>query len=171
MAAIGQSNNRYTTVQLARYVTAIANGGTVYEYTLLNRVEDPDGNVIETFEPQVRNTIDVLTTEEWNAIHYGMRLVVEGTSEFNGFPIAAAGKTGTAQQTTTRPNHALFVGYAPYEDPEISIATRIAYGYTSHNAAEVSKNVLAYYFGVEDSESLLSGEASDVDSSSNEFND
>jgi penicillin-binding protein 2 len=100
-----------------------------------------------------------------------MRLVVEGTSEFNGFPIAAAGKTGTAQQTTTRPNHALFVGYAPYEDPEISIATRIAYGYTSHNAAEVSKNVLAYYFGVEDSESLLSGEASDVDSSSNEFND
>ena len=76
MAAIGQSNNNYTTVQLARYVTAVANGGTVYQYTLLNRLEDSDGNVLQTFEPQVRNQIDVLDTEEWNAIHSGMRMVV-----------------------------------------------------------------------------------------------
>lgn len=92
MAAIGQSNNNYTTVQLARYVTAVANGGTVYQYTLLNRLEDSDGNVLQTFEPQVRNQIDVLDTEEWNAIHSGMRMVVENTKEFDGFPIEAAGK-------------------------------------------------------------------------------
>lgn len=171
MAAIGQSNNRYTTVQLARYVTAVANGGTVYNYTLLNRVEDSDGNVIQTFEPKVRNTVDVLSSEEWNAIHTGMRMVVENTREFADFPIAAAGKTGTAQQNLNRANHALFVGYAPYDNPEISIATRIAYGYTSHNAAEVSRNVFAYYFEVEDEEELLSGRAEDIDSSSNEFND
>jgi penicillin-binding protein 2 len=171
MAAIGQSNNRYTTVQLARYVTAIANGGTVYNYTLLNRIEDSDGNVLETFEPEVRNTVDVLSESEWNAIHYGMKLVVENTKEFNDFPLEAAGKTGTAQQVTNRPNHALFVGYAPYDNPEISIATRIAYGYTSHNAAEVSKNIFAYYFGLEDSEDLLSGQAEDINSTSNEFSD
>lgn len=171
MAAIGQSNNRYTTVQLARYVTAVANGGTVYNYTLLNRVEDSEGNVLKTFEPEVRNTVDVLTDEEWDGIHAGMRMVVENTSEFNGFPITAAGKTGTAQQNLKRANHALFVGYAPYEDPEISIATRIAYGYTSHNAAELSRNVFAYYFKVEDEEELLSGQAEDVDSTSNEIND
>lgn len=171
MAAIGQSNNRYTTVQLARYVTAIANGGTVYNYTLLNRIEDSDGNVLETFEPEVRNTVDVLTSSEWDAIHYGMKLVVENTKEFNDFPLEAAGKTGTAQQVSNRPNHALFVGYAPYDDPEISVATRIAYGYTSHNAAEVSKNVFAYYFGVEDSEELLNGQAEDINSTSNEFSD
>lgn len=171
MAAIGQSNNRYTTVQLARYVTAVANGGTVYNYTLLNRVEDSEGNVLKTFEPEIRNTVDVLTDEEWDGIHAGMRMVVENTSEFNGFPITAAGKTGTAQQNLKRANHALFVGYAPYENPEISIATRIAYGYTSHNAAELSRNVFAYYFKVEDEEELLSGQAEDVDSTSNEIND
>lgn len=171
MAAIGQSNNRYTTVQLARYVTAVANGGTVYNYTLLNRVEDSEGNVVKTFEPEVRNTVDVLNAAEWNGIRSGMRMVVENTSEFDGFPITAAGKTGTAQQNLKRANHALFVGYAPYENPEISIATRIAYGYTSHNAADLSRNVFAYYFKVEDAESLLSGQAEDVDSSSNEISD
>lgn len=171
MAAIGQSNNRYTTVQLSRYVTAVANGGTVYNYTLLNRVEDSEGNVIASFEPKVRNSVDVLSTAEWDAIHSGMRMVVENTSEFNGFPIAVAGKTGTAQQNLNRANHALFVGYAPYDDPEISIATRIAYGYTSHNAAELSKNVFAYYFKVEDTDALLSGQAEEIDSSSNQIND
>lgn len=171
MAAIGQSNNRYTTVQLSRYVTAVANGGTVYNYTLLDHVEDADGNVIASFAPEVRNTVDVLNASEWNAIHSGMRMVVENTSEFNGFPIETAGKTGTAQQNLSRANHALFVGYAPYDDPEISIATRIAYGYTSHNAAELSRNVFAYYFEVEDAEELLSGQAEEVNSSSNEFSD
>lgn len=171
MAAIGQSNNQYTTVQLSRYVTAVANSGTVYNYTLLNRIEDSEGNVLKTFEPQVRNTVDVLNDEQWNAIHSGMRMVVENTREFQDFPIAAAGKTGTAQQIPTRPNHALFVGYAPYDNPEISIATRIAYGYTSHNAAELSKNVLSYYFKVEDTDELLSGQAEDIDSGANEFAD
>ena len=145
MAAIGQSNNNYTTVQLARYVTAVANEGTVYQYTLLNRLEDSDGNVLQTFEPQVRNQIDVLDTEEWNAIHSGMRMVVENTKEFDGFPIEAAGKTGTAQQTG-HANHGLFVGYAPYDDPEITIAVRIANAYSSHNAATAARNVISYYY-------------------------
>lgn len=65
MAAIGQSNNNYTTVQLSRYVTAVANGGTVYQYTLLNRLEDSDGNVLKVYDPQVRNTVDVLDTSQW----------------------------------------------------------------------------------------------------------
>ncbi len=172
MAAIGQSNNRYTTVQLSRYITAVANKGTVYRYTLLDHVADSEGNTIASFAPKVRNTIDVLNNEEWDAIHSGMRMVVENTSKFNGFPIAAAGKTGTAQQNLTRANHALFVGYAPYENPEIAIATRIAYGYTSQNAAELSRNVLAYYFKAEDAEELLSGQAEEVNStSSSQFSD
>lgn len=171
MAAIGQSNNSYTTVQLSRYVTAVANGGTVYEYTLLDHLEDAEGNVLETYAPKVRNTVDVLDAAEWNAIHSGMRMVVANAREFADFPVMVAGKTGTAQQNLVRANHALFVGYAPYNNPEISIATRIAFGYTSHNAAELSRNVLAYYFDVEDAEDLLSGQAEDVDSSSNNFSD
>lgn len=172
MSAIGQSNNRYTTVQLARYVTAVANSGTVYNYTLLDHVEDSEGNVVASFAPEVRNTVDVLDAPEWDAIHSGMRMVVENTASFKDFPIAVAGKTGTAQQDLIRADHALFVGYAPYENPEISIATRIAYGYTSQNAAELSKNVLAYYFKVEDAKDLLSGQAEEVSStSSNQFGD
>jgi len=171
MAAIGQSDNNYTTVGLARYATAIASRGTVYNLTLLNSVRDAEGNIIEEYAPSVRNQIDVLNTSEWDAIHYGMRMVCESLSSFNGFSIEVAGKTGTAQQVSNRPNHALFIGFAPYNDPEVSIATRIAYGYTSHNAAEVSKDILAYYFGVSATEDLLSGEANVVSNSENEFTD
>ena len=171
MAAIGQSNNNYSTIQLARYVTAVANSGTVYNYTLLNKVTDSDGNTLKQYEPEIRNTVDVLSDSDWNAIHTGMRMVVENTKEFDGFPIEAAGKTGTAQEDLKRPNHALFVGYAPYDNPEISIATRIANGYTSHNAAEVSKKILAYYFKVEDADSLLNGQAENINATSNGVND
>lgn len=171
MAAIGQSDNNYTTVGLARYATAIASRGTVYNLTLLNSVRDAEGNIIEEYAPSVRNQIDVLNTSEWDAIHYGMRMVCESLSSFNGFSIEVAGKTGTAQQVSNRPNHALFIGFAPYNNPEVSIATRIAYGYTSHNAAEVSKDILAYYFGVSATEDLLSGEANVVSNSENEFTD
>ena len=171
MAAIGQSNHNYTTVQLARYATALANRGTVYEYTILKEVRDIAGNVLETYEPSIINTVDILNNSQWDAIQTGMKMVVENTKEFRNFPIEAAGKTGTAQQDLRRANHALFIGYAPFEDPEISIATRIAFGYTSHNAADYARNVLSYYFDLEDAAILLNGTAESVDSSSNAIND
>lgn len=61
--------------------------------------------------------------------------------------INVAGKTGTAQEDRTRPEHSLFIGYAPVQQPEISIAVRIANGYGSSNAVMASKNILEYYFG------------------------
>jgi len=171
MAAIGQSNHNFTTVQLARYVTAIANRGTVYNYTILNKVCDTEGNVIESYEPAVRNTVDILDISEWNAIHTGMRMVAENSSHFRNFAISVAGKTGTAQQDLRRSNHALFIGFAPYENPEISIATRIAFGYTSSNAAHYAKNVLSYYFEVEDANELLDGQAVSINGTSNAVTD
>ncbi len=171
MAAIGQSDNNFTTIGLARYATSIANSGTVYNLTLLDSVKDSDGNLIKSYAPEVRNTVDVLDSSQWDAIHKGMRMVCENLSSFNGFSVDVAGKTGTAQQVANRPNHALFIGFAPYDNPEIAIATRIAYGYTSHNAADVSKNILAYYFGISSTEELLNGDANTVTNSSNEFTD
>ncbi len=171
MAAIGQSNNNYTTIQLSRYVTAVANSGTVYQYTILNKVCDSEGSVIRTYQPTVRNTIDVLDSSEWDALHTGMRMAIENNSAFTDFPIETAGKTGTAEENPERPNHAVFVGYAPYNHPEISIATRIAFGYGSRNAADYAKNVFAYYFNVQEEDELLNGHAIDVDGSSNAFND
>ena len=170
-ASIGQSNNNYTTTQLARYVTAVANRGTVYQETLLKEIQDSDENVLQTYAPTVKNQIDVLNSEQWDSIHSGMRMVVENLDCFDDFPIQVAGKTGTAQQVVNRPNHALFVGFAPFENPQISIATRIAYGYTSHNAADVSKDILAYYFKTSDADALLTRQAKDVNGSSNTITD
>lgn len=170
-AAIGQSNHSYATVQLARYVTAVANKGTVYHYTLLKQLTDNEGKVIETYGPTVKNKMDDIASSSWSAIQSGNRKVVEDLKEFRDFPIAVAGKTGTAQQIETRGNHALFVGYAPYNNPKISIATRIAFGYTSHNAADVSARILKYYFKLEDKDSLLNGQASSVSDTSNGFTD
>lgn len=171
-ASIGQSNNNYTTVQIARYVTAVANKGTVYNQTLLKEVRDADNqNVLESFEPTVKNQIDVLNPLQWDAIHSGMRMMVEDADIFKDFPVAAAGKTGTAQQVKNRPNHALFVGFAPFQNPQVSITTRIAYGYTSHNAMDISKDILSYIFQVQSAEELINGQAKDVNGGSNTVTD
>lgn len=164
MAAIGQSNNNITTAALSRYVTAVSTG-KLYNYQLMNKIVDCDGNVMVNYEPQFNDITDTLSTDQWNTIRYGMHLVCQENSKFADFEIPVAGKTGTAQQVKTRPNHALFVGYAPYDNPEISIATRIAYGYTSSNAAAVSKNILSVYFGKQTLDEVLALKAAGVNSS------
>lgn len=160
-SAIGQGTNNFTTVGLARYTATVAGDGTCYNLTLLDKVTSPDGKVIEEFAPEIRNTID-MPKEYWNAIHTGMRGAVENMSYFSDLGINVAGKTGTAQESTTRANHALFVGYAPYENPEIAIATRIAFGYSSSFAAQTSKEVIKYYYNLADEEEILTGEANSV---------
>ena len=166
MAAIGQSNNNITTAALSRYVTAVSTG-KLYEYQLMNKIVDPDGNVMESYASEYEDISTVLSNDEWLSIRYGMRMMCESNASFKNFSVAVAGKTGTAQQVATRPNHALFVGYAPYDNPQISIATRIAYGYTSSNAAAVSKNIMSYYFKTNTLEDILALNAEGVNSSSN----
>ncbi len=155
-SAIGQGNHSYTTVGLARYVTTVANGGTCFDLTLLDRITDSQGNVVEEFAPKVRNVID-MPKEYWDAIHLGMRQVVENKVYFNDLAVDVAGKTGTAEQTRSRPSHALFVCYAPYEEPEIAIVTRIPFGYSSDYAAQFTRDIIAYYYGLE--EDLITGTA------------
>ena len=164
MAAIGQSNNNMTTAALSRYVTAVSTG-KLYDYQLMNKIVDCDGNVLVNYEPTFEDISATLSTDQWNTIRYGMNLVCQNMTRFADFEIQVAGKTGTAQQVKTRPNHALFVGYAPYDAPEISIATRIAYGYTSGNAAAVSKNILSVYFGKQTLDEILSLKAEGANSS------
>ena len=73
--------------------------------------------------------------------------------------IRVAGKTGTAQESKLHPDHALFVGYAPAEAPEIAVAVRIANGYGSSNAVAVGKSIFEYYFGLEKPEEIVTGKA------------
>ena len=155
----------FTTTQLARYVNTIANTGTCYDLTLVDAITDSTGSVLEEHEAKVRNTVE-LTQELWNTIHAGMRGVVQNHSAFQNFTgVSVAGKTGTAQVSTDVPNHGVFIGYAPYEEPEVSIAVRIANGYTSANAALVARDVISYYFGLQSEEELVTGQASEASSS------
>jgi len=151
MAAIGQSNNNMTTIALDRYVTAVANKGTVYNYTLLNHVQDKKGKVIKTYSPSVKNQIQVLNYAQWSAIHSGMEMVVSNLAPFDNSPVPVAGKTGTAQENKNRPSHALFVGFCPANDPDIAIAVRIPNGYKSAYAASVSRDIIGCYYNEESS--------------------
>jgi len=157
-SAIGQGGTSYTTVGLARYITTVANSGTCYNLTLIDKITDSEGVVIQETEPDIRNTVE-LPQEYWNAIHLGMRQVVENKSYFRDLAVNVAGKTGTAEQTSSRPNHALFVCYAPYEQPEIAIATRIPFGYSSDYAAQVTRNIIKYYYGLAEEDELITGTA------------
>jgi len=108
-----------------------------------------------------------ISTNTWKIIHEGMRSVIAEKGEFAGFPIDVSGKTGTAQESKSRPSHALFVGYAPSEDPEIAIAVRIGNGYSSTNSMLVARDVIQYKFGLADESALITGQArSDFISSS-----
>lgn len=159
-SAMGQSTHQLTTTQLARYVSTIANGGTCYNLTLVDSVTDSAGSVLEENEADVHSTVE-LPQELWDTLHAGMRGVVQNHSAFQNFTgVTVAGKTGTAQETTDQPNHAIFVGYAPYENPEIAIAVRIANGYTSANAAAVARDMISYYYGLQDKSELVTGQAS-----------
>lgn len=163
-AAIGQSNNGYTTASLARYVAAVATRGDVYDLTLLDCTLDKDGNTIESFSSKPQDPIDP-GEEYWESVSEGMRRVCAGRSSFSSLHrkledgdterLTSAGKTGTAQQAVNMPNHALFLGYAPYEDPEIAIAVRIPNGYSSDYAALVASQIMQYYFDPDTLPSIL----------------
>ncbi len=162
-SAIGHGTNNYTTVGLARYVTTIANSGTCYNLTLIDKISDH--GVIEEKEPDIRNQID-MDAAYWNAIHLGMRRVVEGKSYYSDLEVNVAGKTGTAQENKNRPNHALFISYAPYENPEITVTVRVANGYTSDYSAQIAKDVYAYYYGLKDEDEIITGTASEMEAGS-----
>ena len=161
-SAIGHGTNNYTTAGLARYVTTVANSGTCYNLTLVDKVEDQSGGLIRENEAEVRNRID-MDPAYWNAIHSGMRQVVENKAYFSDLDVNVAGKTGTAQESRNRPNHALFISYAPYENPEISVTVRVANGYTSDYAAQIAKDVYEYYYGLKDEKEILTGTASELE--------
>lgn len=157
-SAIGQGTNNFTTVSLARYVTTVANGGTCYNLTLIDKIMDHNGENVEENHAEVRNQID-MDESYWDAIHLGMRRVVEGKSYYSDLGVNVAGKTGTAQESTSHPNHALFVSFAPYEDPEICVVVRVANGYTSDYAAQVAREVYKYYYGLAEESEIITGTA------------
>ena len=161
-SAIGQGTNNYTVSQLNRYVTAIANSGTVYDLTLIDKTTDSDGNLIRDYEAEVANTMDDISQTTWDVLHQGMQDMVSSSTTFTGLEFSMAGKTGTAQHNELHADHVLFVGYAPAESPELSIAVRITYGYNSGYASEIGRDIARIYFNPDLSGDLITGGAADL---------
>ena len=161
-SAIGQGTHNYTTSQMARYVTTIANGGTCYNLSLLGKLTNNKNKTLKDYKPSVRNKVNSTYIP---TVQQGMRQVVTHTSSFKSLNVALAGKTGTAQQGYSHANHAWFLGFAPYDDPEISMAIRIANGYTSANSAEVARDIMKYYYKQGDVKSIITGTAQRTGSS------
>lgn len=164
-SAIGQGSHIYSTSQLAKYVTGIANRGTVYNLTLLYKVTDISGNVIKEYEPSIYKEIgeDEISQSTFQLLHDGMNFMIERDERFNPVSdagISMAGKTGTAQQSETHADHVLFVGFAPSNAPEIALSCRIANGYSSGYPAEIGRDIVRKYFNLAEDSELVTGSAS-----------
>ncbi len=166
-SAIGQGTHVYSTSQIARYIAGVANKGTVYDLTLLYKVADKDGKVIKEYEPHVYNEVENVSDTTFSLVHSGMEAMVAKDARFQVLRdagISLAGKTGTAQQSKTHADHVLFVGFAPSNNPEIAVATRIANGYSSGYTAELGRDIVRKYFGIATDAQLLQGGAGSLGS-------
>ena len=165
---MGQGNNLFTTSELARYATVMATSGNVFKLTLLDKVMNPKGEVIQEYEPEIEDVVNI-SSNIWDVIHDGMRRVIQTHSQFDGLGVEVAGKTGTAELDLRHPNHGLFIGYAPVSDPEYAVAIRIANGYSSGNACLIANDIFKYMYNLADKDSILTGIAStDTSDTSND---
>lgn len=149
MAAIGQSYNMFTPIQIANYIATIANGGTRYSTSILKYVTSSDySDIILRKEPEVANVIDD-SNGYFAFLQAGMRAVAAtGTaaSIFSNYEIPVAAKTGTTQSDTTSMNTGVFVCYAPADNPEIAISIVVEKAGSGASLSNIAKDILSAYF-------------------------
>ena len=160
-AGIGQSDSLFTPLQLAEYCAAIANGGTRYSASVLKSVRSFDyTRQLYSGETKVMSTVDS-ADYNWAAVQYGMYLFthdINGSSSeayyafdnysYNGESIGVAAKSGTSQLGEDITNNALFMCYAPYDDPEIAVAIVVERGRAGSALTNIAKDVLDAYFSL-----------------------
>lgn len=145
-AAIGQSDNMITPLQLATYTATIANGGYRYKTHLVDKIVDYSRNkVIKKTEPELVQQVGV-SEENLNIVKEGMREVaLSGTArDFASYPIPIGAKTGTAQNSGS--DHTTFICFAPYDDPQIAISVVIAHGVSGMASKNVARDIMNEYF-------------------------
>ncbi len=163
-SSMGQGTHQFANVQLARYVTALANRGTVFNLSLIDKETDSQGNLVKDYTASVQRTLD-FAVSTWDAVHQGMRQVITNSTTnriFNNLDVHVAGKTGTAQESEKRGNHAFFISFAPFENPEIAVTVNIPNGYSSSNAAMVAKHVYRYFYGYTTLDDIMNSGALDA---------
>lgn len=162
-AAIGQGDNGFTPIQMAKYISTLANGGDSVDVTLIKSIIRPDGTEVSKEElesyvnerlgytPEKPENLD-LKEENIDAILKGMKGVTEsgGTaySTFANFDIEVAGKTGSAETGDDSVVHGWFVGFAPFDDPEIAVVVLIENAGSGGFTAETARDIMAEYFGM-----------------------
>lgn len=146
--SIGQGDLLVTPLQMVRATATIANGGSLLHPTLVQKITDPNGNVISELGNNVENP-QIADPNIIQIVQEGMRMAVTGGSanQMQDLPIAVAGKTGTAQFFNNAKTHAWFECYAPYDNPQIALVVIVEGGGGGHEIAlPVAKNILNYYF-------------------------
>lgn len=152
-AAIGQSISLFTPLQLAEYCATIANGGTRHSASILKSVRSYDyTEQIYEAEHEVLSTVET-SDYNWAAVQKGMYLVANDPSgsayqTFGAYQIPVAAKTGTAQLGENQVNNAIFICYAPYDDPQIAVAVVVEHGVAGSAVASIARDVLDAYFTV-----------------------
>lgn len=159
-SAIGQGTHNYTTAQLSRYVNTLATQGNSFELSLIKGVKAFNANTLKEIESKKQSFVE-LPQNTWDTISAGMEQFAHNNAILKDMKYPVAGKSGTAQEKTNRPDHALFIGYAPANAPEISLAVRIANGYASGNSVATGKDIINYYFKLEPKDTIITGKASE----------
>lgn len=159
-SSIGQGTNYFTPAQIANYANTLATRGKNYDLTVLDKVVNSKGKLIKDNSAKIVKNNTEVSSSTWNAVLEGMYNVANesgGTaySYFKDFGVKVGGKTGTAQINYYHPSNALFVSFAPFDNPEVSVTVAIPNGYSSAYAAALAKNVYSYYFGYKDEKTLL----------------
>lgn len=167
-AAIGQSYNTFTPIQMAKYVAMVANRGKKLDVTIVKSIIRPDGSEIprNEYESKVSEKLGLTpdNTEEMSFNEANIQAILEGmrgvTSEsggtaystFRDFDIEVGGKTGSAQTGVEGKTNAWFVGFAPFDNPEIAIVVFVRNGGSGGYTAEVARDIIAQYFGMNTSQ-------------------
>ena len=153
--AIGQESSQFTPLQLANYSATLVNGGTRYSAHLLKEVKSSDfSQVLYTYEPEVLDSIDI-QPENLDAVKAGMLALTTGKGSlaryFQDLPVQVGAKTGSAQVNAETESNAVFVCFAPYDDPQIAISLVVEKGGSGSTLASIAADILRYYFSAEES--------------------
>lgn len=154
--SIGQMN-AFTPLQLANYTATLANGGTHYNASLIDKIVSYDmSNIVKTFEPQVKNKMEI-SDNTLKAVKEGMLSVTEegtGRLALSDYPIKVGGKTGTSQ-VANAPDHSVFIAYAPFDNPEIAISVVLENGQMGSTAGTIVRDILdAHFFSKESADKV-----------------
>ena len=161
-AAIGQDNNAFTPLQLANYVATLVNGGNHYQCHLLKEFKSSDySQVTQVCQPELMDTIDI-APDHLDAVKQGMYDLSKTWTMaryFDSLPVEVGCKTGTAETSAKAvTTNAIFVCFAPYDDPQVALCLVAEGGDAGGSLAEIAAGILEQYFSTDSSLSVVTGE-------------